>query len=157
MLGPYFAAKAGLDQLAVSYARELAQFGIETSIVVPGVFTKGTNHFAHAGVPLDIARAAEYQAALSKDFADDLLKALSATVPDDAAPEVVADAVVNVVNASFGKRPFRVVVDPASDGAMVSFAVIDRVREEFLRRIGFGGLLHPSESTGQECIDRQCI
>ena len=54
-LGPYFAAKAGMDALAVIYARELALWGIETSIVVPGAFTKGTNHFANA--PLRQRRA----------------------------------------------------------------------------------------------------
>ena len=52
-LAPYFAAKAAMDSLAVSYAAELARFGIETSIVVPGSFTSGTNHFAHAGHPAD--------------------------------------------------------------------------------------------------------
>jgi len=50
-LSPYFAAKAAMDSLAVSYASELTRWGIETSIVVPGAFTKGTNHFAHAGSP----------------------------------------------------------------------------------------------------------
>ena len=144
MLGPYFAAKAGMDALAVCYARELAPFGIETSIVVPGAFTKGTNHFAHAGAPTDAARAAEYEAALPKGFADKMLKALAATVPEDADPEIVAEAVVKIVDTPFGKRPFRVVVDPASDGAAVSFPVIDRVREEFLRRIGFADLMRPT-------------
>ena len=43
-LSPYFAAKAGMDALAVLCARELALWGIETSIIVPGAFTKGTNH-----------------------------------------------------------------------------------------------------------------
>jgi NAD(P)-dependent dehydrogenase (short-subunit alcohol dehydrogenase family) len=52
-LSPYFAAKASMDALAVLYARELTLWGIETSIIVPGAFTKGTNHFAHAGVPGD--------------------------------------------------------------------------------------------------------
>ncbi len=56
-LGPYFAAKAAMDSLAVSYARELALWGIETSIIVPGAFTQGTNHFAHAGSPDDTAVA----------------------------------------------------------------------------------------------------
>jgi NAD(P)-dependent dehydrogenase (short-subunit alcohol dehydrogenase family) len=46
-LAPYFAAKAAMDALAVQYARELSRWGIETTIVVPGAFTKGTNHFAH--------------------------------------------------------------------------------------------------------------
>ena len=56
-LSPYFAAKAAMDALAVQYARELSRWGIETSIVVPGAFTKGTNHFAHSGRPADEARA----------------------------------------------------------------------------------------------------
>jgi len=46
-LAPYFAAKAGMDALAVVYARELTRWGIETSIIIPGAFTGGTNHFAH--------------------------------------------------------------------------------------------------------------
>ena len=58
-LSPYFAAKAAMDALAVQYARELSRWGIETSIVVPGAFTKGTNHFAHSGRPADEARLAE--------------------------------------------------------------------------------------------------
>lgn len=48
-LSPYFAAKAAMDSLAVSYASELTRWGVETSIVVPGAFTQGTNHFVHAG------------------------------------------------------------------------------------------------------------
>lgn len=59
-LAPYFAAKAAMDSLAVSYSGELTRWGIETSIMVPGAFTKGTNHFAHAGKPADGAREAEY-------------------------------------------------------------------------------------------------
>jgi NAD(P)-dependent dehydrogenase (short-subunit alcohol dehydrogenase family) len=43
-----FAAKAAMDALAVSYAAELNRWSIETSIIVPGAFTSGTNHFAHA-------------------------------------------------------------------------------------------------------------
>jgi hypothetical protein len=47
-----------MDALAVSYSTELALWGIETTIIVPGAFTKGTNHFAHSGAPADTARAA---------------------------------------------------------------------------------------------------
>lgn len=46
---------AAMDALAVSYATGLIRFGIDTSIVVPGAFTRGTNHFAHAGQPADRA------------------------------------------------------------------------------------------------------
>ncbi|MFF3741022.1 SDR family NAD(P)-dependent oxidoreductase [Streptomyces sp. NPDC002566] len=44
-LAPYFAAKAAMDALAVSYAAEVLPFGIDTAIVVPGAFTTGTSHF----------------------------------------------------------------------------------------------------------------
>jgi NAD(P)-dependent dehydrogenase (short-subunit alcohol dehydrogenase family) len=142
-LGPYFAAKAGMDALAVCYAKELAPFGIETSIIVPGAFTTGTNHFAHAGAPGDETIAAEYAAAYPDGFADAMRDALAKTVPDRADPGAVGRAVVEIVATPHGERPLRVHVDPASDGAAVSFAVIDRVREQFLHRIGHADLLHP--------------
>jgi len=53
----------------------------------------------------------------------------------------VADAIVKLVGAPFGARPFRVHIDPTHDGAEVTFAVMDRVRAEMLRRVGLPDLL----------------
>src|SRR5256884_547392 len=142
-LAPYFAAKAGMDALAAVYARELSRWGIETSIIVPGAFTGGTNHFAHAGSPADKARVGEYEAGPYKGFADDVLKGFSSIVPPDANVAAVADAIVKVVDTPFGERPFRVHIDPTQDGAEVVNIVLDRVRAELLRRIGLGDLLTP--------------
>ncbi|AND70522.1 oxidoreductase [Dyella thiooxydans] len=142
-LAPYFAAKAGMDALAVSYAGELARWGIESSIVVPGAFTQGTNHFAHAGQPSDVAVATAYAEGPTADLADVALRGLAALEPADADPQAVAAAIVAVVDAPHGRRPFRVHVDPAQDGAEVVNGVADRVRAELLRRIGLGDLLHP--------------
>jgi NAD(P)-dependent dehydrogenase (short-subunit alcohol dehydrogenase family) len=143
-LAPYFAAKAAMDALAVSYAGEMARWGIETSIIVPGAFTSGTSHFKNAGSPNDKARAAEYDSsAYSGGFADKIQKSLAATVPPDADVAAVADAIVKVVDMPFGKRPFRIHIDPAQDGCEVVNAVADRIRAEFLRRIGLGDLLAP--------------
>jgi NAD(P)-dependent dehydrogenase (short-subunit alcohol dehydrogenase family) len=142
-LAPYFAAKAGMDALAVVYARELTRWGIETSIIVPGAFTGGTNHFAHAGSPADKARVAEYEAGPYAGFADQVLKGFASIVPPDADVSAVADAIVKVVDAPFGKRPFRVHIDPTQDGAEVVNIVSDRVRAELLRRIGLGDVLIP--------------
>ncbi len=140
-LAPYFAAKAGMDALATSYARELVRWGIETSIVLPGAFTSGTNHFHNAGKPEDKTREAEYQQGPYAGFEEEALKALAATVPSDADVRTVAEAIVRVVDTPYGKRPFRVTVDPASDGSEVVTTVLDRIRAEFLRRIGFADLL----------------
>jgi NAD(P)-dependent dehydrogenase (short-subunit alcohol dehydrogenase family) len=142
-LAPYFAAKAGMDAMAVVYARELSRWGIETSIVVPGAFTKGTSHFAHSGRPADEARVAEYEAGPYAGFGQQVQKAFAAIVPPDADASTVADAIVKVVNAPFGKRPFRVHIDPTEDGANVGFAVLDRLRSEMLHRVGLADVLTP--------------
>jgi NAD(P)-dependent dehydrogenase (short-subunit alcohol dehydrogenase family) len=97
-LSPYFAAKAAMDSLAVSYASELTRWGIEE--------------------------------------------------PADADAGSVAAAIVNVVNTPFGKRPFRVHVDPSHDGAEIVNGVADRVRAEMFRRIGLEDLLHPAVTKG---------
>ena len=142
-LAPYFAAKAAMDALAVVYARELTRWGIETSIIVPGAFTSGTNHFANAGSPADKERATEYEAGPYNGFADDIMKGFASIVPPDADVSAVAEAIVKVVDTPFGKRPFRVHVDPAQDGAEVVNMVLDRVRAEMLRRIGLADVLTP--------------
>ena len=142
-LAPYFAAKAAMDSLAVSYAGELARWGIETSIMVPGAFTKGTNHFAHAGAPADTARTEAYAKGPTADIPDQALKGLAALEPPDADAGAVAEAIVRIVDAPFGQRPFRVHVDPSQDGAEVVNGVADRVRAELLRRIGLGDVLVP--------------
>ena len=142
-LSPYFAAKAAMDALAVQYARELALWGIETSLIVPGAFTKGTNHFAHAGRPADQARVAEYANGPYVGYDEKIQEAFAAIVPDDADAGGVANAIVDVVGAPFGKRPFRVHYDPAEDGANVGFTVLDRLRAEMLHRVGLSELLKP--------------
>jgi NAD(P)-dependent dehydrogenase (short-subunit alcohol dehydrogenase family) len=146
-LAPYFAAKAGMDALAVVYARELTRWGIETSIIVPGAFTGGTNHFANAGSPSDKERVAEYEAGPYKGFADDIMKGFTSIVPPEADVSAVAEAIVRVVDTPFGKRPFRVHVDPTQDGAEVVNMVLDRVRAELLRRIGLADVLTPRALT----------
>jgi len=143
-LSPYFAAKAAMDALAVQYARELSRWGIETSIVVPGAFTKGTNHFAHSGRPADEARLADYEAGPYKGFGEQVQKAFAEIVPDDADVGGVATGIVNIVDMPFGSRPFRFHYDPTQDGADVGFAVLDRVRAEMLHRVGLSDLLKPA-------------
>jgi NAD(P)-dependent dehydrogenase (short-subunit alcohol dehydrogenase family) len=145
-LAPYFASKAGMDVMAVQHARELALWGVETSIVVPGAFTGGTSHFAHSGPPADKQRAAEYEAGPYRGHGKKIQEAFAAIVPPEAEASAVADAVVKVVDTPFGKRPFRVHIDPTQDGADVAFAVMDRVRTELPHRVGLSELPTPARA-----------
>lgn len=139
-LAPYFAAKAGMDALAESYAAELVRFGIDTTIVVPGAFTSGTNHFTNAAVPSDTARVAEHDEEYGA-LRHELAGRLAAIVPADADVQDVADQIVRVVGLPSGSRPYRVHVDPSRDGSEVVSAVADRLRAEFYHRVGIEDLL----------------
>jgi hypothetical protein len=132
-----------MDALAVLYPRGLARWGIETTIVVPGAFTKGTNHFAHAGKPADTGRAAEYDNGTYAGVPEQSLKGLASLEPADADAGEVAREIARVVDLPFGKRPFRVHIDPSQDGAEIVNGVADRVRAELFRRIGLEDLLSP--------------
>ncbi|CAM3955938.1 SDR family oxidoreductase [Kibdelosporangium persicum] len=139
-LAPYFAAKAAMDALAVSYATELTRFGIESTIIVPGAFTRGTNHFANAGHADDPAVVAAYDEKYA-GFSEEVARRLADLLPPDADPAEVARAIVRVVGLPRGQRPFRVHIDPAEDGAELVNAVGDAVRQQFYRRIGYPELL----------------
>ncbi|WP_141434271.1 SDR family oxidoreductase [Bacillus sp. 03113] len=139
-LAPYFAAKAGMDSLAVSYAAELARFGIETSIVVPGSFTNGTNHFLHAGHPQDKDVQQEYDAKYN-GLMDQVSKKLAALSPENADVSMVSDEIARIVSLPKGERPYRVHIDPADDGSEAVSVVADRIRTEFLTRVGLDDLI----------------
>ncbi|MEV6843510.1 SDR family NAD(P)-dependent oxidoreductase [Actinoplanes sp. NPDC051411] len=142
-LGPYFAAKAAMDALAATTQLEVARFGIETTIVVPGSFTQGTNHYAHSGRPADTDVAAAYDE-LYPQLMEHISTRMAALEPADADPSRIARMVVEVVDTERGKRPFRLHYDPTDDGAAVVNTVADRMRVEFLGRLGLSDLLHPT-------------
>jgi NAD(P)-dependent dehydrogenase (short-subunit alcohol dehydrogenase family) len=144
-LGPYFAAKAAMDSLAVSYAGELARWGVETSIVVPGSFTSGTNHFAHSGHPADGAVEAAYETKYA-GLMQQVSEKLAALAPEDADASLVSDEIARIVALPEGERPYRIHIDPADDGSKEVSDVGDRIRREFLTRIDLGDLLtaHPA-------------
>lgn len=145
-LGPYFAAKAAMDALAVCYAGELVRWGIETSIVVPGAYTSGTRHFENAGRPETAAIVAAYADGPYAGFEKHITEGLAALAPEDEDAADVARAIVAVIDGPEGRRPFRVHVNTEVDGAEVVNAVGDRVRREFLKRAGLGDLLHVDRS-----------
>ena len=141
-LGPYGAAKAAMDSLAVSLSYEVSRFGIETSIMVPGAFTRGTEHFPSAGKPLDAGRTAAY--ARYDGVLDQVGERLDALTPPEADPQAVADELVRIVGLPRGQRPFRTVVDFVGDGAREVLEVAEAVRVDFARRIGIADLLVPT-------------
>ncbi|KAF7192597.1 D-beta-hydroxybutyrate dehydrogenase, mitochondrial [Pseudocercospora fuligena] len=136
MLAPYFAAKAAMDSLAQSYSKELHAWGIETTIVSPGVFTKGTNHFSDAAKPGVESVLREYEEGPTKGLAEQTMTGTAGAVPDDADPIVVAEELVKLAALPRGEKPFRVFADPAQDNCDVAAPMVDRFGELFYKRMG---------------------
>ncbi|EHN80386.1 short-chain dehydrogenase/reductase SDR [Streptomyces coelicoflavus ZG0656] len=144
-LGPYAASKAAFDTLAVATSYEVAPFGIETSIVMPGAITRGTSHFPRASRASDATVASAYSAldpmvARNEDATASLVR--PGLDPD---PQRVADEIARVLALSRGHKPFRTVVDFTEAGVDHVMAFSDLVRESFVHRMGFGDLLRLHE------------
>jgi NAD(P)-dependent dehydrogenase (short-subunit alcohol dehydrogenase family) len=142
-ISPYFAAKAAMDSLAVDYADELIRFGISTTIVVPGAFASGTNHFDNAGRPEDQDIAAAYDVEYG-ELMNAIRPTLAALAPPGSDVTLVSAAIGRLVDMPPERRPFRVTIDPNRNGSEVVSAVADRIRADFYRRIGLADLLAPN-------------
>ena len=140
-LAPYTAAKAAMDSLAESVSVEVARYGIETSIVMPGPFTQGTEHFPNA------ARAADDDVAAEYDKIADAIANNGAATEALFAPGVVqdvqavADEIVRIVGLPHGERPYRTSVDFSDFGDVPVSAVSMAQRERLLKRFGLGDVL----------------
>lgn len=144
-LAPYTAAKAAMDSFADSVAVEVARFGIETSIVMPGPFTEGTAHFPNAGFPVDTdvtsAYEPEYGTALARNAAATESLFAPGVVQD---VQAVADEIARIIGLPAGSRPYRSSVDFSDFGDVPVTAVATAQRERLLRRMGLAETLEPA-------------
>lgn len=144
-LGPYVASKAAMDALAVVTSYEVGQFGIETVIVMPGAFTKGTEHFPDASHASDEARGKEYAKLDHLVARNEEATASLLDDGDDGNPVVVATEIARILGLPKGEKPYRSVVDLTHADVERANAVNQEVRENFVRRMGFEQLLRVTQ------------
>ena len=148
--GPYTAAKAAFDGLAESISYETIRFGIGTTIVMPGIFVEGTEHFPKAEFPANAevraAYAEAYQPYLDRNGEAALGMTLPVLTPD---VQAVADEIVRVVGLPAGERPFRTTVDFTGVGDIAVNRTAAEQRRQFMERYGMSDLL----PTGPAVVD----
>ncbi len=145
-LAPYVASKSAGDALAATTAYEVGRFGIETTIVMPGAFTSGTEHFPHATHAADQTVAAAY-AALDPLVARNEDATSSLFAPGvDANPQAVADEIARILALPAGQKPLRSVVDFAHAGVEDVNTALIAAQRAYLTRMGFAELLSPALS-----------
>lgn len=115
--GTYSASKWALEAIVECYRTELSGFGIESCIIEPGAMP--TTFFDGMVGPKDPNREAEYGefAAVPAMSAVGLAKMLEAT--PEQRPERIAEVVVDLLDKSFGQKPFRTVVDYVGVGPQI--------------------------------------
>lgn len=107
--GPYNASKWALEALSENYRCELSAFGIDVAIIEPGGYP--TSFFDRLVTPSDTARLARYgDMANAPQQASDAFEKLLGTMPSQN-PQLVADAVLKIIDTPAGQRPFRTTVD----------------------------------------------
>ena len=140
-IGPYAASKAAGEVLALTMAVENSAYGIESVIVVPGAYTRGTAHFEHARHAADQAVTAQYSRInhLPPELPERLNRMHGPGIRTD--PAEVAEAIRDAIALPHGERPLRVVVDPQRRGMEALFALQIRLQEDAYRRMGIESLL----------------
>ncbi|MEM1190672.1 MAG: SDR family NAD(P)-dependent oxidoreductase [Pseudomonadota bacterium] len=108
-LGSYNATKHAVEALAENYRVELAQFGIQSLIVQPGGF--GTDFGANLLRSSDNAVSASYGE--HADAPEHMWAGTEESQSSDHAPDpqMVADAILNLLITEAKDRPFRTTVD----------------------------------------------
>ncbi|WP_444884380.1 SDR family oxidoreductase [Microbulbifer sp. PSTR4-B] len=130
-LGSYNATKHAVEGMAENYRVELAQFGIQSLIVQPGGFgTDFGSNLLRASDKEVAASYGEYADAPEQMWAGTEKGHESENAPS---PQLVADAVLNLLKTEPSSRPFRTTVD--GTGLNPTIEKINQVTEEAMQEI----------------------
>ena len=116
--GPYSPSKWAAEALAESYKVEVSNLGIESCIVEPGGFP--TQFIGSLLQPSDKERLLDYGAI--KDLPDALLSSVKSVFESNTeqTPDLVSNAVINLIKMPQGTRPMRTEVDRMFMGDLVA-------------------------------------
>lgn len=137
----YTASKYAVEALTESYHYELAPTGVDVVIVEPGGFA--SDYWGKLTTAADAARVSSY--GVLANSADAFWAGISGVMQSEQAPsaQIIADAVVKLIQTPTGERPLRTVVDPANGGAGPTAVnkTTEQVQQQLLETFGLKNLL----------------
>lgn len=138
---PYNASKWAVESIAEGYRLELSGFGVDSVIVEPGGFP--TSFFDGLIQPKDKSTDASYgpMANAPKQMFDSFEGALASNPAQN--PQMVADAVLKLIETPDGERPVRTPVDLMGMGEHIGpyNEHLDKIHEGILGAFGMGDML----------------
>jgi NAD(P)-dependent dehydrogenase (short-subunit alcohol dehydrogenase family) len=139
--GPYNATKWALEAMAENYRVELSGFGVDNVIVEPGGFP--TEFMDNLIRPSDTDRNSGYGqlVEMPKMIFENFEQALKANPAQN--PQIVADAILEVIETPKGERKFRVPVDKMGMGDAIAGYndQLEQVMQGIYGNFGMGDML----------------
>lgn len=139
--GPYNATKWAVEAMAENYRMELSGFGVDSVIVEPGGFP--TSFMDALIKPSDDSRNEGYGEMVNAPKAafESFEEALEQNPIQN--PQLVADAIVGLVNTPAGQRPVRTTVDKMGMGDAIApyNQQLDAIHEGIFGAFGMGDML----------------
>jgi len=133
IMGAYSSSKFALEALSEAYRYELKPTGVEVSIVQPGAFPTDFGKRVSVGADQDRAQGYGPLSNAVEMMGKNFEQMFSG--PNVPNPQIVADAVLNLVDTPAGSRPARVVVDPMTG---TSTEALNKAHAE-IQKIMLGG------------------
>jgi NAD(P)-dependent dehydrogenase (short-subunit alcohol dehydrogenase family) len=130
----YGGSKACLQILGEVQRYELASFGIDVSVIQPGVFA--TSIFDSIGHADDVARVAEY-GPIGEKPAQAMAMAQQMTAAGTPDPQQVADAVFGLTRMPAGQRPLHVPIGDDAQALVPINALTAEYSEAMFKVFGF--------------------
>jgi len=115
VMGAYCASKFALEALSEAYRYELKPTGVELTLVEPGAFPTEFAQKLDVGAEAERAQGYGPLANATEMMGKSFEQMFSG--PNVPQPQIVADAILALIETPAGSRPARVVVDPVSGAA----------------------------------------
>lgn len=110
-LGVYASSKFALEGLSEGLHYEVRPLGVDVAIIQPGAFPTEMSQKILFGSDQSVSDDYNVIAEIPAKMSNATAQMFEASKPD---PQDVADAVLELINLSKGKRPLRTVVDPTT-------------------------------------------
>jgi NAD(P)-dependent dehydrogenase (short-subunit alcohol dehydrogenase family) len=119
---PYFASKFGVESITEGLQGELAQFGIESVTIQPGVYPTEMNNGSKTGFSADKPEVAKAYDPIGTEMFNAIGAGMFGKMAEfEMNPQTIADGVLTLVNMEKGTRPLRYPLDAIAEGTDIEF------------------------------------
>lgn len=119
---PYLASKFGVETITEGLQAELAQFGIESVSIQPGVYPTEMNNGSKTGFHADKAEIAEAYNPVATEMFNAIGTGLFGKMTEfNMNPQTIADGILALVSMEKGTVPLRYPLDAIAQGTDIEF------------------------------------